>query len=163
MLKNIRTAVSTTALEAISSINYRANRQFRRIESGIASFVRRSNGTAAVEFAIVLPVLSLFLFGIIQFGSILYLQNNMANAAREAARSLSVGETSIANTGSTETYALQYLTKWNMPFVVTPSEPDSEQVRVLIEVPATHAAYGDIFGIWDNRNLTAVVTMRKEI
>ncbi len=48
-------------------------------------FFNRRDGTSSVEFVLVLPVLSLFLFGIIQFGSILYLQSNMANAAREAA------------------------------------------------------------------------------
>ena len=163
MLKNIRTAVSTTALEAMSSIKYRTNSQSRKIGSAIASFARRSSGTASVEFVIVLPVLTLFLFGIMQFGFVLHVQNNMENAAREAARSMSVGETSIANPGSAEAYALNYMTNPNFPFAVTATEPTSEQVQVQITLPATHIVFGDMFGLWSGKNLTATVTMRKEI
>ena len=76
---------------------YGGYRRFIKKGGGdISSFCQRSNGTAAVEFVIVLPVVVLFLFGIIQFGAVFYLQNNMANAAREAARSYSVGESNIA-------------------------------------------------------------------
>jgi Flp pilus assembly protein TadG len=39
-----------------------------------------------VEFAIVLPVLLLLVFGIIDFGRALYTQNNLTSAVREGAR-----------------------------------------------------------------------------
>ena len=155
--------MSTTALKAVTSTNDLTTLQFRKIKNGIASFARHTNGTASVEFVIVLPVLTLFLFGIIQFGSVLYVQNNMENAAREAARSMSVGETSIATPGSAEAYALNYMTNPNFPFAVTATEPTSEQVQVQITLPATHIVFGDMFGLWSGKNLTATVTMRKEI
>ena len=133
----------------------------------ISSFCQRSNGTSSVEFVLVLPVLMLFLFGIIQFGSVLYLQSNMANAAREAARSMSVGESAIATqsppeAGSAEDLALNHLTDWSLTFTVVATEPDADSVSVQVSVPASAAAFGDIFGIWGTSTLTATVTMRKE-
>jgi Flp pilus assembly protein TadG len=46
----------------------------------------REKGASAVEFALVLPVLMLVLFGIIEFGFILYDKAVITNASREAAR-----------------------------------------------------------------------------
>ena len=43
-------------------------------------------GVSAVEFALVLPVLVLILFGIVEFGLILYNQQVITNASREGAR-----------------------------------------------------------------------------
>ena len=149
---------------------HRTNGAFRRlgqVYGGISSFVRRTNGTSSVEFVLILPVLMLFLFGIIQFGSVLYLQSNMANAAREAARSLSVGSTTIAaqsppEAGSAEDLALNHLTNWSRTFSVVATEPDADSVSVQVSVPAADAAFGDMFGFWGSSTLTATVTMRKE-
>lgn len=43
-------------------------------------------GTAAVEFAIILPLLVVFVFGIIEFGLLFYNKTMVTNASREAAR-----------------------------------------------------------------------------
>ena len=43
-------------------------------------------GTSAIEFAIVLPLLVVFVFGIIEFGLIFYDKAMVTNASREAAR-----------------------------------------------------------------------------
>ncbi len=47
---------------------------------------RLQRGAAALEFAIVLPVLVLLLLGIIDFGIVMGAQTQVANAAREGAR-----------------------------------------------------------------------------
>lgn len=47
---------------------------------------RGSKGVALVEFAIVLPVLLLILFGIMEFGFMIYDKSIVTNASREAAR-----------------------------------------------------------------------------
>lgn len=51
----------------------------------------RDRGTAAVELAILLPVLLLVLSGIIDFGRLLYVKMELSTAAREAARVVAVG------------------------------------------------------------------------
>jgi hypothetical protein len=51
---------------------------------------RFGRGQALVEFALVLPVFVMLLFGIIDFGRFVYTMNAMGNGAREGARSGSV-------------------------------------------------------------------------
>lgn len=58
-------------------------------------------GAAAVEFALVLPVLLLVIFGIIDFGRMLYAKITLAEAAREGARAAalvgqSAGQSQVA-------------------------------------------------------------------
>ena len=47
-------------------------------------------GAAAVEFALVLPILVLILFGVIEFGGVYNAQLMVTGAAREAARSMAL-------------------------------------------------------------------------
>ena len=49
-------------------------------------FFKCQRGAAAVEFAIVLPLLLVFVFGIIEFGFLLYDKAVITNASREGAR-----------------------------------------------------------------------------
>ena len=48
--------------------------------------LRREAGGAAAEFAIILPLLMLILFGIVEFGLLLYNKQVLTNASREGAR-----------------------------------------------------------------------------
>ncbi len=60
---------------------------------------QRQKGIAAVEYALVLPFLTLLLFGIIDFGTALYNREVLTNASREGARAgiiLSVPRPSVA-------------------------------------------------------------------
>lgn len=52
---------------------------------------RKPRGQALVEFALVLPFFALLLFGIIDLGRYVYTANTLNNAAREGARSATVG------------------------------------------------------------------------
>jgi Flp pilus assembly protein TadG len=64
-------------------------------------------GQTLAEFALIFPVLLLFLFGIIQFGILYGGQIGLVNAAREAARYAAVLQTGSSTTASafqTETY-----------------------------------------------------------
>lgn len=54
---------------------------------------RRERGAAAVEFALILPLMILLLAGIIDFGRFFYTQNIVVNAAREGARMRVIGYT----------------------------------------------------------------------
>ncbi len=57
----------------------------------------RDRGAAAVEFALLLPVLLLLVFGIIDFGRALNAQITLTQAAREGARLDAVGSTKVAS------------------------------------------------------------------
>ncbi|MEV6600785.1 TadE family protein [Actinoplanes sp. NPDC051346] len=56
-----------------------------------AAPARRDEGAAAVEMALVLPLLLLLLFGIIDFGRALNIQITLTEAAREGARATALG------------------------------------------------------------------------
>ena len=76
---------------------------FRRLDP--ARSRHRSRGQSLAEFAIVVPVLFLLLFGTIQFGLIFGANNGLINSVREAARFGSVCIGPIASCGaSTQTY-----------------------------------------------------------
>lgn len=48
--------------------------------------MRNEDGAAVVEFALVMPILALIIFGIIDFGRAFYTVNNIISAVREGAR-----------------------------------------------------------------------------
>lgn len=53
--------------------------------------MHRDSGAAAVELAIILPLLILIVAGIVDFGRAMYTQSILTNAAREGARAAVVG------------------------------------------------------------------------
>jgi len=53
---------------------------------GMLNSIKNDQGAAAVEFALVLPLLMFVVFGIIEFGFLLYDKAVITNASREAAR-----------------------------------------------------------------------------
>lgn len=57
----------------------------------------RDRGAAAVEFALLLPLLLLLLFGIIDFGRALNAQITLTQAAREGARLDALGEPNVVS------------------------------------------------------------------
>ena len=58
--------------------------------------MRGDCGSAAVEFAIVIPVLLLLVLGTVEFGRVFWFQNSLTNAARVGARTMAI-EASAAN------------------------------------------------------------------
>jgi Flp pilus assembly protein TadG len=56
--------------------------------------ISRQEGVAAVEFAIILPVLALILFGVLEFGRVWSQYQLYQGAAREGARCAAVASTS---------------------------------------------------------------------
>jgi Flp pilus assembly protein TadG len=57
---------------------------------------RRDRGAAAVEFALVLPILLVIVFGLIQYGLYFYSAQTGSNTVNAAARQLSVGNCDTA-------------------------------------------------------------------
>jgi len=54
--------------------------------STVTRFKKREKGSAVVEFAVVLPILLAFLFGILEFGRVMMVCHTLNNAARVGAR-----------------------------------------------------------------------------
>ena len=134
----------------------------------LAGFLARvkncDSGASAVEFAFTLPILVLMITGIIQFGLVLFLQNNMANVARDASRRLAVGEITKAEA---ETEIQSRLVNWGANFTVTitepdPADPNDKDIDVNVSVPLAEAAVLDPFGFFQAGTLQADVTMRDE-
>ncbi len=57
-----------------------------RLYSLLRRFARASEGVAAVEFAIVVPVFLMFVFGIFEGGRMLWIRNSIQTATEEAGR-----------------------------------------------------------------------------
>lgn len=68
---------------------------------------RRRRGAATVEFAVVVPVLLLFILGIIEIGRLVMVAQVNTNAAREAARYAAQGS---GDATAIDTYTRNYLT-----------------------------------------------------
>jgi Flp pilus assembly protein TadG len=63
------------------------------------------SGTVAIEFALIAPVLALFLFGIIETGVIFFAQSTLQNASDDAARLVRTGQ--AQNNGMTQAQYIQ--------------------------------------------------------
>ncbi len=96
-----------------------------------AASTRQRRGATLVEFAVVAPVLFLFVFGIIEFGRLLMVQQAMTNAARESCREASLITT--LNSQDVDTAAR------NVMRSVMANALDTQKVRVNIS-PASMAS-----------------------
>lgn len=121
-----------------------------------------ARGAAAVELAVVLPLLLTLVFGIIEFGWVFMVRETLTNSSREGARvAVLQGSTeqdirdqvaASMNPTGLSTYTVQ-LTR------SSPGNPN-ETVRVLIPF-ADVSLLGGYFGP-TNFNLGATTVMRKE-
>jgi Flp pilus assembly protein TadG len=57
----------------------------------------RSRGQALVEFALIMPLFAVILLGLLDFGRVIYAQNTVSEAAREASRVGSVSPSASAS------------------------------------------------------------------
>ena len=66
----------------------------------------RRAGTTAIETAIVLPVVLLFIVGLMEFGRAIWIQATLDYAVESAARCAAVNTTLCATAAQTQTYAV---------------------------------------------------------
>jgi Flp pilus assembly protein TadG len=101
--------------------------------------VKNERGAAAVEFALVLPLLLLLVFGGIEFGLLMFNKQVITNASREAARAGIVYQTPRLNNSSIEGIALDYC----QDFLVT-FDPDSTGAAATAIRPADPGSGDDL-------------------
>jgi Flp pilus assembly protein TadG len=95
------------------------------------TLARNRRGATLVEFAVVAPVMFAFVFGIIEFGRLMMVQQAMTNAAREACREASLATT--INSADVDTMAR------NMMLGVMSNASDPAKVRISMS-PASMAS-----------------------
>jgi len=100
----------------------------------------RDRGAAAVEFALVLPILLLLVLGILEFGRAYHVQTTLSNAARDGVRVMALQDSVAAATSATKLSA-QPLDLSGSTIVVTPASGCSSALTgaglasVTIEYP----------------------------
>ena len=80
------------------------------------TLLKSQKGATAVEFAIILPLLLLLIFGIIEFGLFLFNRHVITNAAREAARAGIVVRIPRLSNAEIETIARNYCEQYLVTF-----------------------------------------------
>ncbi len=142
-----------------------------------STFWSNRDGAAATEFALTFMLLVALIFGIMTFGWMFFLQNNMETAAREGARRMAVAEAPYAGAdvtcadvqaqtpGTAENIACSMLPNWEAASIVVNATelcPADRAVRVRVSANGEDVALADIFGIFNGRTVSATVEMRKE-
>lgn len=81
-------------------------------------------GGSMVEFALILPILIVLLFGIIEFGILIYNQQVLTNAAREGARRGIVQDTPRIQASEINQTVQNYAANHLITFATTKPTPD---------------------------------------
>jgi len=122
---------------------------------------------AAVEFAIVAPVLFLMIFGMIEFGRMIMVQQILTNASREGARIAVLDGTTGTEVHSAVDSYLQNASITGASVTVNPTEPSTAgygaPVTVKVQVPFSQVSWlpSPMF-VGGGTNLTATTVMRRE-
>lgn len=139
------------------------------------TFLRSRDGASAAEFALTALLLVTFLFGIITFGWIFFLENNMETAAREGARSMAVrdapfgaapvscADAQAQTPGTAENIACSMLPNWGGTITVSATcNAVAQTVTFEVSADGQDVALADIFGFFNGKTVSASVDMRKE-
>lgn len=131
------------------------------------NWYRSEKGASAVEFALLLPLLMLILFGIIEFALGLHRQAILTNASREGARLGIVQSVPPITTGAINARIDTYLTAagispGNVTRAITPGTTTGTPVIVLLTLPYNFTVLPGLAGIAPTINLTAQTVMLHE-
>jgi Flp pilus assembly protein TadG len=137
-----------------------------KVENFFRSCRRNRRGTAAVEFALVAPVFFLLVFGMIEYGRMVMVQQVITNASREGAR---VGVLDGSAASDVSTAVNNYLSAAKISGATTtcnPSTPSSagygQPVAVTVSVPFNSVSWLPTPLFLGGKTLTATSTMRRE-
>lgn len=137
-------------------------------------FLRCRRGVTAVEFAVVMPIFALLLFGIVTFGTTMNALNAMQSGAQTAARSMAIGLSSgsgasvtcgtgaATTSGTAEYYACHGLPSWGSYTVLATQNCTTLDETVTVTATGASVALLDVFGFLRASSLSARSVMRKE-
>lgn len=137
-----------------------------KLQRSCRMFRRNRRGAAAVEFAVILPVFVLLIFGMIEYGRMVMVQQVITNASREGARKAVLDG---ATTAQVETVVEEYLASGSIggaTVTVTPDPPSSAEsgdpVTVAVSVPFNEVSWLPSPMYLGGKTLTATTAMRRE-
>jgi len=133
----------------------------------LSKLFRREDGAAMVEMAIVLPIFLLLVWGVIDFGRLLFTANSMATAVREGARQAAVMADPVASQAVVKARVEAAFTSFGSP-ALTDAEisvdvalvPGSVIVKVTNYPWPTITPLASLLGA--NINITRQATFRLE-
>lgn len=136
----------------------------RGMKRGVRRHTRK--GTAVVEFALVAPLFFLLVFGIIEFGRLIMVQQIVTNTAREAARMAIIDGanlTSIKNTLETDLDDMSVPNATVTLIELADSGGLGERIEAVVTVNLGEVSWlpGSYVG-FDAFTITSNCTMRKE-
>jgi Flp pilus assembly protein TadG len=126
---------------------------------------RRRKGAQIIEFAIILPLFLMLVFGIFEYGRAMMVIEILTNAAREGARTAVVSGSTQAQVYTTID---NYLTGSHITGYTRTVSPDpggaarGSTVTVNVSVPYSSVAWSPIHYITAGKVLHATASMRKE-
>ncbi|MGW8256589.1 MAG: TadE/TadG family type IV pilus assembly protein [Thermoguttaceae bacterium] len=127
---------------------------------------RKRRGSAVVEFAVVAPLFFMLVFGMIEFGRVIMVQQIITNASREGARYAVLDGSTVSET---ESKVNNYLSSANITgaTVDVPNDPVTVgyggNVTVTVSVPIASVSWLPHPWFLDaGKTLTATTVMRRE-
>jgi Flp pilus assembly protein TadG len=136
------------------------------VEKGGLNLRNKRKGAAAVEFALVAPVFVLLVFGMIEYGRMVMVQQVITNASREGARQAVLDGTSAANVTTTVNTYLTNGAVSGATVTMNPTNPatavSGTPVTVTVSVPYTAVSWLPAPFFLGNATLTSTSTMRRE-
>ncbi|HTQ38688.1 MAG TPA: TadE/TadG family type IV pilus assembly protein [Pirellulales bacterium] len=140
-----------------------------KVEKVCRTCRRNRRGAAAVEFAIVAPVFFLLVFGMVEYGRMVMVQQVITNAAREGAR---VGVLDGSQLSDVQTAVNNYLIASKIPtglsneITCTPNPPSSQTtgnpVTVTVSIPFSKVSWLPTPLYLGSTTLSATSVMRRE-
>jgi Flp pilus assembly protein TadG len=134
-------------------------------EKTAKSLRMKRRGAAAVEFAIVLPVFVILVFGMIEYGRMVMVQQVITNASREGARTAVLDG---ATTTSVQAAVTSYLTDAKISggtANVNPSPASAgsgDPITVTVNIPFSAVSWLPSPMYLGGKTLSASTTMRRE-
>jgi Flp pilus assembly protein TadG len=137
-----------------------------RLEKVCRTCRKNRRGAAVVEFAVVAPIFFLLVFGLIEFGRVVMVQQLLTNASREGAR---LGVLSDSTSSQVQSRVVSYLSGANITIatsnvnVVYASDSSSgESVTVTVSVPFNQVSWLPTPMFLSGYTLSASSGMRRE-
>jgi Flp pilus assembly protein TadG len=158
-----RKAASTSSTEEGSGTLRPAG---ERLDKVCRSYRRNQRGASAVEFAVVAPVFFLLIFGMIEYGRMVMVQQVITNASREGCRRAVIDGSTYNDVQAAVNNYLTSAGIKNTTLTVNPNPPNTatagSPVTVTVSVPFSQVSWLPSPMFLGGTQLRATTVMRRE-